>query len=188
MQITKHRVASIHYTLRNDEGEVLDSSEGGDPLQYMHGVGGLIPGMEAALEGQSTGDDLSIKIAPADGYGERSEEMVQAVPRNLFQDVDKIEPGMQFMAQSEQGPQPVRVVSVGDDEVTIDANHPLAGVTLHFSVQVVDVREATEEEIFQGRAQQPGECCGGNGGCDRKDKQRDHNEGGCCGGGGHCDN
>ncbi len=156
MQITKDSVVTIHYTLRDPQGQVLDSSQGDQPLVYLHGVGGLVSGMEEALEGRESGEDFTVEIPPEQAYGQKDEAMVQPVPRNLFQGVDQIEPGMRFAAQTEQGPRPVTVVSVDEDadEITIDANHPLAGITLHFAVQVVDVRDATEEEKQAGQARE----------------------------------
>ena len=144
-------VASIHYTLTNNSGEVLDSSEGAEPLAYLHGAGNIIPGLENALVGKTAGSSLQVNIAPADAYGELQPELVQVVPREAFQGVDEIEPGMAFEAQDPQG-QARRIIvkSVEGDEVTIDANHPLAGVELNFDVQVVDVRDASEEEIAHG--------------------------------------
>jgi len=144
-------VASIHYTLSNNSGEVLDSSEGAEPLAYLHGAGNIIPGLENALVGKTAGSTLQVNIAPADAYGELQPELVQVVPREAFQGVDEIEPGMAFEAQDPQG-QARRIIvkSVEGNEVTIDANHPLAGVELNFDVQVVDVRDASEEEIAHG--------------------------------------
>jgi FKBP-type peptidyl-prolyl cis-trans isomerase SlyD len=144
-------VASIHYTLTNNSGEVLDSSEGAEPLAYLHGAGNIIPGLENALAGKAAGSSLQVNIAPADAYGELQPELVQVVPREAFQGVDEIEPGMAFEAQDPQG-QARRIIvkDVEGDEVTIDANHPLAGVELNFDVQVVDVRDASEEEIAHG--------------------------------------
>ncbi|PLW70725.1 FKBP-type peptidyl-prolyl cis-trans isomerase [Pseudohalioglobus lutimaris] len=144
-------VASIHYTLTNNSGEVLDSSEGAEPLAYLHGAGNIIPGLENALVGKATGASLQVTIAPEDAYGEVQPELVQVVPREAFQGVDEIEPGMAFEAQDPQG-QARRIIvkSVADDEITIDANHPLAGVELNFDVQVVDVRDASEEEVAHG--------------------------------------
>lgn len=144
-------VASIHYTLTNNSGEVLDSSDGAEPLAYLHGAGNIIPGLENALVGKTAGAALQVNIAPAEAYGEVQPELVQVVPREAFQGVDEIEPGMAFEAQDPQG-QSRRIIvkSVADDEVTIDANHPLAGVELNFDVTVVDVRDASEEEIAHG--------------------------------------
>jgi FKBP-type peptidyl-prolyl cis-trans isomerase SlyD len=156
MTITKNSVVSIDYTLTSDTGEVLDTSQGGSPLVYLHGVGGLIPGMERGLEGKVSGDAFKIIVAPGEGYGEKRQELIQQVPRKMFSGANDIKPGMQFQAKTEQGPQVVTVVAADADNVTIDANHPLAGVTLHFDVKVVDVRAATEEEIQHGHVHGPG--------------------------------
>lgn len=142
MQIADNTAVSIHYTLTNDAGETLDSSEGQEPLSYVQGTGQIIPGLEAALVGKTAGDKLAVTIAPEDGYGPRHDELIQPVPRDAFEGVDEIEPGMQFQAQTEQGPQLVTVAAVTEDTVTVDANHPLAGETLHFDVEVVDVTAA----------------------------------------------
>jgi FKBP-type peptidyl-prolyl cis-trans isomerase SlyD len=150
MQISKNTVATIDYTLTNPQGQVLDTSKGGEPLSYLHGVGGIIPGLESALEGKQTGDNLSVTIEPDQAYGQRNEELVQEVPRRMFQGVENIQPGMQFRAQGPQGQQVVTVVGIAGDNVKIDANHPLAGVTLKFDVNVVGVRDATQEELSHG--------------------------------------
>ncbi len=144
-------VASIHYTLTDNSGEVLDSSEGAEPMAYLHGAGNIIPGLENALTGKAAGATMQVNIAPEDAYGEVQPELVQVVPREAFQGVDQIEPGMAFEAQDPQG-QARRIIvkSVAEDQITIDANHPLAGVELNFDVQVVDVRAASEEEIAHG--------------------------------------
>ncbi|WP_404362517.1 peptidylprolyl isomerase [Marinobacter sp.] len=146
------RVVTIHYTLTNDQGEQLDTSreEGREPLTYLEGAQNIIGGLENALVEKGPGDELKVSIEPAEGYGEVNEELVQPVPLTAFEGVETIEPGMQFQAQTPGGPQVVRVVEVGDETVTIDANHPLAGETLHFDVEVVDAREATEEEAEHG--------------------------------------
>ncbi len=157
MQISKDKVVTIDYTLTNDQGQVLDTSSGREPLTYMQGVGNLIPGLERELEGKSAGDQVNVTIQPADGYGERDDRLVQAVPRSAFQGVDRIEPGMQFQGQAPNGQRTiVRVIEVGDDTVTIDANHPLAGVALNFDVTIREVREATQEEKDHGHAHGPG--------------------------------
>jgi FKBP-type peptidyl-prolyl cis-trans isomerase SlyD len=151
MQIAVNTVASIEYTLKDDEGRVLDSSEGRGPLTYLHGVGNLIPGLESALEGQAAGADLEVTVAPSDAYGERDERLVQAVPRAAFAGVDQVEPGMQFQAADPNGGgRLITVTAVEGEEVTVDANHPLAGKLLSFRVSIVDVREATAEEIEAG--------------------------------------
>lgn len=150
LMIGKNAVVDIHYTLKNDEGQVMDSSEGRDPLSYLHGANNLIPGLEKELEGKATGATFQTSIPPSEAYGESNPEMVQTINKEMFQGVENIEPGMAFTAQGPQGQQQVVVTKVDGDEVTVDANHPMAGKTLHFDVEVVNVREATEEEIEHG--------------------------------------
>jgi FKBP-type peptidyl-prolyl cis-trans isomerase SlyD len=151
MQISQNTVASIDYTLTDEGGEVIDTSKGRAPVTYLHGAGKLIPGLESALEGQTAGDTLAVKVAPSDAYGERDEGLVQDVPRTAFAGIAKIETGMRFEAQDGSGnSRSITVTSVGDENVTIDANHPLAGKPLTFEVNIVEVREATAEEIENG--------------------------------------
>ena len=152
MNITKDKVVAIHYRLTNNSGEILDSSEGKDPLVYIHGNGNLIMGMEEGVEGKIKGDKLSLKIAPEKGYGVKDSELTQQVPRVSFGD-QKIEKGMQF--STNQGGV-VTVTDIGSDTITVDANHPLAGVELNFDVEVVDVREATSDELSHGHVHGPG--------------------------------
>lgn len=150
MQIAERCVASFHYTLTNADGEVIDSSDGRGPLTYLHGAGNIVPGLERAMTGRQPGDRFEIVVAPEDGYGERHPGLVQVVPRVAFQGVDQVEPGMQFHAQGPQGPMSVTVTRVEADEVTVDGNHPLAGVPLHFAIEVVEVRAASDEELAHG--------------------------------------
>jgi FKBP-type peptidyl-prolyl cis-trans isomerase SlyD len=150
MQIADDTVASIHYTLTNTAGEVIDASASGQPLTYLHGAGNIVPGLEQALEGRSVGDRFDVAVAPEEGYGPRHPQLIQVVPRAAFQGVDTLEPGMQFEAQGGQGPMLVTVTKVDADEVTVDGNHPLAGETLHFAIEVADVRAATQEEMQHG--------------------------------------
>jgi FKBP-type peptidyl-prolyl cis-trans isomerase SlyD len=150
MEIADARVASIDYTLTDEQGNVLDKSPESQPLRYFHGAGNIVPGLEKALAGRQVGDTLKVEVKPEEGYGPRNDALVQEVPRTAFQGVDRIEPGMQFHANSERGPLLVTVVDVADDKVRIDGNHPLAGKTLHFDVKVADVREASEEEKQTG--------------------------------------
>ena len=150
LMIGKNAVVSIHYTLKNDDGQVMDSSEGRDPLSYLHGANNLIPGLEKELEGKSAGQNFTASIDPAEAYGETNPELVQKISKEMFQGVEQIEPGMAFTAQGPQGQQQVVVTAVEGDEVTVDANHPMAGKTLHFDVEVVDVRDATDEELEHG--------------------------------------
>jgi FKBP-type peptidyl-prolyl cis-trans isomerase SlyD len=156
MQIEANKVVSIDYTLKNDAGDVLDQSTPENPLAYLHGHNNLIPGLENALAGKAAGDDVTASIPPAEAYGEYDENLIQAVPKNLFQGVDQVEPGMQFQAQTGQGMQVVTVREVDDENVTIDANHALAGQTLHFDVTIKDVRDASEEELAHGHVHGPG--------------------------------
>jgi FKBP-type peptidyl-prolyl cis-trans isomerase SlyD len=146
MQITKDKVASIHYTLRDGEGNILDTSSGREPLTYLQGAGNLIAGMEEGLEGKSVGDKFKLKVSPEKGYGVKDDNLVQKVPRTAFGD-QKVEKGMQF--QTNKG-QVVTVTETGLESITVDGNHPLAGVELHFDVEVTGVRAATPDEISHG--------------------------------------
>lgn len=152
MQITKHKVASIHYTLTDNDGNVLDSSAGREPLTYIQGIGNLIPGMEEGLEGKTKGEKFNLKVSPEKGYGVKDDALTQKVPRSAF-GTQEVKVGMQF--QTNQGGV-VTVTHVGLSEVTVDANHPLAGVELNFAVEVLEIRNATDEEISHGHVHGPG--------------------------------
>ena len=156
MKIEKDMVVSIHYTLTDNDGNQLDSSQGQEPLVYLQGHQNIIPGLEDQLEGKTTGDKLTATIAPADAYGEVNAELVQEVPRNQFQDPDTLQVGMQFQVGTEAGPMLLAITALTDDTVTVDGNHPLAGVTLNFDVEVVEVRAASDEEIAHGHVHGPG--------------------------------
>jgi FKBP-type peptidyl-prolyl cis-trans isomerase SlyD len=149
MQITDKTAVSIHYTLTDNGGEQLDSSIGGEPLVYLHGIGNIIPGLEQALAGKRVGDKLNVTIAPEQAYGVVDENMTQVVSRKMFDDMD-IEIGMQFHADVSHGSGVITITEINGDDVTIDGNHPLAGVTLNFDVEVLDVRPATEDELAHG--------------------------------------
>ena len=155
MQIDKDTVVSFDYVLTDDSGKTLDSSEGRAPLSYLHGAAGIIPGLENALTGKQAGDELNVRVAPADGYGERNDALCQVVQRSEFASVENLQVGMQFQVQSDAGPMVVTVTNVTDTEVTIDANHPLAGVSLNFAVTIREVRDATPEEIQHGHVHGP---------------------------------
>ena len=150
MKNTENPVVSIHYTLTNKAGEQLDSSIGAEPLSYLHGAGNIIPGLEKALSESSVGDKLTVIIEAEDAYGERNEEQMQTVSREMFAGIDTIEEGMQFQADSSSGPAIVTITKVEGDNITIDGNHPLAGEQLTFEVEVMDIRPATETEIEHG--------------------------------------
>ena len=150
MQIADRCVVSFHYTLTNDAGAVLDSSAGRENLAYLHGAGNIVPGLESAMAGKQVGDSFKVSVQPEEGYGVHHEGLVQQVPRAAFAGVDQVEVGMEFHAQGPQGPLAVTVTAVDGDTVTIDGNHPLAGQTLHFAIEVTEVREATLEESLHG--------------------------------------
>lgn len=151
MQIASHKAVSIDYTLTNEAGEVIDSSAGGAPLVYLHGANSIIIGLERALEGKAVGDHFQVSIEPADAYGEYSAELVATLNRSMFEGVDQLEVGMQFHASApDGGVQIVTVREVEGDNVIVDGNHPLAGQRLNFDVTVVQVRDASPEEIAHG--------------------------------------
>ena len=152
MQITQDTVVSIHYTLTDDAGKTIDSSAGGEPLAYLHGNGNLIPGLERALEGKQAGDSLNVKISPAEGYGEHDKSLIQQIPRRVLKGIGNIHVGMQLQAQSDQGSRAVTVTHVAGDMITIDGNHPLAGMPLTFEIEIVAIRDATAEELRHGHA------------------------------------
>jgi len=156
MQIADRTVASFNYTLTNDAGEVLDSSDGREPLSYLHGKGNIVPGLEKEMTGKKVGDKFKVKVKPEEGYGVHNPALVQVVPRDAFRGVDKLEPGMQFRAESDRGPMMVVITAVDSDQVTVDGNHPLAGATLHFAIEITEVREASVEEVLHGHVHGPG--------------------------------
>ncbi|MRI32001.1 peptidylprolyl isomerase [Endozoicomonas sp. OPT23] len=155
MKITDKKVALIHYTLKNAGGEVLDSSEGHEPLAYLHGAGNIIVGLESALEGKAAGDKLEVSVEAAEAYGEYDESLVQPVPSSQFGE-HEVEVGLQFHADTAIGPRVVTVTAIDGDDVIIDANHSLAGEDLHFAVEVVEVREPSAEELDHGHVHGPG--------------------------------
>jgi FKBP-type peptidyl-prolyl cis-trans isomerase SlyD len=156
MNVSSNKVVSIHYTLRDEAGVVLDSSFGHSPLAYLHGQGNLVPGLESALDGKSVGDKLTVSVPPEQGYGVRDAGLVQILPREKFADVGEISPGMQFRAKGPEGIRLMTVTHVERDLVTVDANHPLAGKTLHFQVEITEVRKATREELAHRHVHGPG--------------------------------
>jgi FKBP-type peptidyl-prolyl cis-trans isomerase SlyD len=175
MNVAKNRVVSIAYTLTDDNNRVIDSSSPSESFEYLHGFGNIIPGLEQALENKAQGDQFSVTIPAAEAYGERDDRMVLDVPLDRFQGVDSVRPGMQFHAETSAGFQLVTVTKVADQTVTIDGNHPLAGLDLTFDVTVNGIREANAEELAHGHVHSHDhdhahEDCGGCGsagcGCD----------------------
>ncbi len=150
MKIAKDKVVALDYTLRNDGGETIDSSSGGEPLAYIHGNGSILPALEAALEGREPGEKFDLRLAAKDGYGERQAELVQVVQRKSLATIGKIKVGTQFHAQVPGGARVMTITAVDKDDITIDGNHPLAGVDLNFNVEVVEVRDASPDELAHG--------------------------------------
>jgi FKBP-type peptidyl-prolyl cis-trans isomerase SlyD len=150
VEIAADRVVTIHYTLKDDKGAILDSSAGGEPLAYIQGHGNLVSGLEKALEGQSDGATLAVVVAPADGYGVHDAALIQRVPKRSLQGSGEIKKGMQFQARTDDGMRLFTVTAIIGDMITLDGNHPLADQTLHFDVQIVGVRAATAEELEHG--------------------------------------
>lgn len=150
MNIGDNCVVSIHYTLTDDEGDELDSSIGQDPFSYLHGTRSIIPGLERALTGRQEGEALQVTIEPRDAYGEIDPELIQKVPREAFAGIEDLQEGMQFQTGEGSRTLNITVREVGDNEVTIDANHPLAGRVLHFDLRIEAVRKADDEEIAHG--------------------------------------
>lgn len=149
--ISNGKVVFFHYTLTDADGEVIDSSEGMEPMPYLHGADNIVPGLERQMLGRKVGDRFKAVVPAAEGYGEVEGPGPQAIPRDAFPEDAELEEGMQFHAQDEEGNEmPLWVVSIEDDTVLVDQNHPLAGVELHFQVEIVDMRDATEIEIAHG--------------------------------------
>lgn len=157
MKISEKKVGIIHYTLKNNDGVVLDSSQEQPPLSYVHGMKNLIPGMEKALEGKAVGDKLKIVIPPEEAYGVKRENLINEVPIKNFPEKENVKVGMQFETVTPEGPKVAMVLKVANDTVTVDFNHPLAGETLNFDIEVVEVRDATDEELSHGHVH--GEGC-----------------------------
>jgi FKBP-type peptidyl-prolyl cis-trans isomerase SlyD len=151
VKIADNCVVSIHYTLTDDDGNIIDSSAGSEPMNYIQGLGHIIVGLERALEGKSAGETLKVVVQPEEAYGPIDPDLIQTLPREAFSGIDTIEVGMEFQAQSDDSHiQYVVVKDVTDEEVTVDSNHALAGKVLHFDVSIENVREADEEEIAHG--------------------------------------
>ena len=193
MKVAKDLVVSLAYQVRTEDGVLVDESPVSAPLDYLHGHGSLISGLETALEGHEVGDKFDVAVGANDAYGQYDENLVQRVPKDVFMGVDELQVGMRFLAETDQGPVPVEITAVEDDHVVVDGNHMLAGQELHFTVEVVGTREATLEEIAHGHVHgehdhhhhhddEGGHGCG-CGGHGHHHHEHDHGHGGCCGGG-----
>jgi FKBP-type peptidyl-prolyl cis-trans isomerase SlyD len=156
MNISDNNVVQFHYTLKNDAGETLESSQGHEPVTYLHGHGSMIPGLEKALTGKKTGDSFSVTVPPEEAYGERQEDAVQRISVKHLHGAKTWEPGMMAIVETNHGPRQVLILKVGHKFADVDMNHPLAGKTLHFDVEVTEVRGATEEELSHGHVHGPG--------------------------------
>ncbi len=152
MKIEARKIVSFHYTLSNEAGEQMESSRERDPMSYLHGSRNIIPGLEKAMAGKAAGDAFEVTVEPADAYGERDDQRVQRVSAKVFRQSDRLEPGQLVTLQTKQGPIQATVVKVGRFNVDVDTNHPLAGQSLTFDVEVTDVRDATKEEMSHGHA------------------------------------
>lgn len=151
MKIVQDSIVFMHYTLADDQGQVIDSSAGGQPMPYLHGHGNIVPGLEKALEGMEQGESTKVSIAPEEGYGLVDPQAVQLFALEAFENIDEIKPGMQFHAEGPEGQvQVITVREIREDGVLIDRNHPLAGKTLNFEVEITEVREATAGELEHG--------------------------------------
>jgi FKBP-type peptidyl-prolyl cis-trans isomerase SlyD len=156
MAITQHSVVTFHYTLTGENGETLESTRERDPMLYLHGAGNIIPGLEKAMDGREKGDTFSVTVTPEEAYGPRVAGKVQRVAAKHFPQPRRLKPGQRVQLQTRRGPMPATVLKVGRFNIDIDANHPLAGRTLTFDVEIVDVRDATAEEIAHRHAHGPG--------------------------------
>lgn len=153
--ISQDKAVTIHYAVKNSDGELLDQSSEEAPLAFIFGRGMLIPGLEKALEGKQSKDQVNTVVQAAEAYGERHDGLIQTVPLSLFGD-QEVAVGMQFRATTDQGEQSVIITEVTDEAVTVDGNHPMAGLDLSFEVTVLDVRDATAEELDHGHVHGPG--------------------------------
>ncbi len=150
MQVADNLVISIDYTLINDDNEELDSSKGQEPLAYIQGANNIVQGLEEALTGKSVGDSFNVTIEPEKAYGLYHEDMKQVTDKSMFEGVENLEVGMMFNADVSHGTGVVTITKIEGDQITIDGNHPLAGETLTFDVNIVDIREATADELKNG--------------------------------------
>ena len=158
MKITQNKVVVMHYAVSDSEDTLIDSSYDHSPLALIHGSGYLIPGLEEALIDHEVGDKFEVEVPADKAYGQRHDGYVQTVPKELFADIEDLEVGTQLRAQTDEGEQTVIVVDVQENEITVDGNHPLAGIDLKFDVEILEVRDATEEELAHGHVHGEGGC------------------------------
>lgn len=157
MKVAANKVVKMHYSVMDNDKNSIDNSFDGEPLIFIVGTGYLIQGLEDALQGKEAGDTLSVTVPPEQGYGERHDELMQAVPKSMFEGME-IEVGMQFRASTDDGDQSVMIIDIQEDEVIVDGNNPLAGITLNFDVEILEVRDATPDELAHGHVHGAGGC------------------------------
>lgn len=155
MKIAKQDVVTLHFTLKDGDGNVLETSVGNDPLVYLHGTGSIVPGLEEALDGKKAGEKLNVVLPPEKAYGQRDERLIQRIAKSEFPSSERLKVGMQFQVDTKGGPMVLTITELTGDEVIVDGNPELAGQTLHFDIEVTDVRKATEEELAHGHAHGP---------------------------------
>ncbi len=148
-------IYTVHYRLKNRAGEVVDTSEGGEPLHFLEGASHVIEGIQKAVKGRSPGDCLEVTIPPDLAYGEHNPDLVRKVPRSAFEGVENLQVGMKFQTNTGAEAQVVQVVGIDGNLIRVDANHPLAGFTLYFDLEIISVREATDEEVAAGQPLSP---------------------------------
>lgn len=169
MNVETQKAVTLTYTLTDDQGNILDKADTNEPFIYLHGTGGVIPGLEKALDGKSVDEQMIVNLKAAEAYGDRSDNLIQEVPKEMFGELDDKDMfvGAQFHAETDQGMQVVTVNAINEETITIDGNHPMAGKDLNFDVTVVAVRDATEEELAHGHIHadsvegEADSCCGG---------------------------
>ena len=156
MKIAKESVVSFHFTLKDSDGKTIETSVGNDPLVYLHGSGGIVPGLEEALNGRESGEKFEVSLPPEKAYGTRDERLVQRIPKSEFPNAERLKVGMQFQVDTKGGPMVLTITGLEEAEVVVDGNPELAGQTLHFSIEITEVRQATKEELAHGHAHGPG--------------------------------
>lgn len=158
MQITDNKVVVLHYAVSDSEDTLIDSSYDHSPLSIIQGTGYLIPGLESALVDHVAGDKFEVEVSAEQAYGQRFDDYVQTVPKAMFAEIEDLEVGTQLRATTDEGEQTVIVIDVQEDEITVDGNHPLAGIDLKFDVEILEVRDATEDELAHGHVHGEGGC------------------------------
>jgi FKBP-type peptidyl-prolyl cis-trans isomerase SlyD len=146
----KPAVFTVHYVLKNKLGELVDTSEGSEPLRFIQGSPGVIAGIQEAVKDRNVGDCLEVTVPPSMAYGEHNPELIRTVPRSMFEGVENLQVGMKFQTNTGDEAQVVQVVSIDGNLIKVDANHPLAGFTLYFDLEIIEKREATDEEVAAG--------------------------------------